>query len=309
MEVTGHGELSPPVRMLQAVFLPRPLLRRDLHRPFRLQPHVAGRSQRVGAAARRLAGLLPPPQPAHLAAVLRGAHPVDHPGGRTELARAAAWTRQSGGVRSAGTGLRHFAFSPRPQHRAPMGVPHHGPMWSVATEWQIYFIFALVLLPLYRRFGTVSTVVFAWGIGVLPLLLLPPAANLVQACPWFLGSFALGMAGAALSVGPASAARGRRRMPWGLASVVLFASLMAIITTGLIDRWSLPLVDFVVSLFAFTWINSLLQAETDGSRTRRPPSPAELASARIPGRVFPTASISCNSRSYASWSVSCRARP
>jgi peptidoglycan/LPS O-acetylase OafA/YrhL len=29
----------------------------------------------------------------------------------------------------------------------------NGPMWSVATEWQIYFVFALVLLPIQRKFG------------------------------------------------------------------------------------------------------------------------------------------------------------
>ena len=29
----------------------------------------------------------------------------------------------------------------------------NGPMWSVATEWQIYFLFPLLLLPLWRRVG------------------------------------------------------------------------------------------------------------------------------------------------------------
>lgn len=70
------------------------------------------------------------------------------------------------------------------------------PMWSVATEWQIYFIFALLLAPVYRRLGVVATVAMAVSVGLLPHLY---TSELDPACPWFLGLFALGIAAAHVS--------------------------------------------------------------------------------------------------------------
>jgi len=69
----------------------------------------------------------------------------------------------------------------------------NGPAWSVATEWQIYFLFPLVLLPLWRRFGPVVAVSAMVALGITIALLVPISAG---AHPWFLGLFAMG-AGAA----------------------------------------------------------------------------------------------------------------
>jgi peptidoglycan/LPS O-acetylase OafA/YrhL len=66
--------------------------------------------------------------------------------------------------------------------------------WSVATEWQIYFLFPLLLLPVWRRWGVGGAVGAAMAIGMTPHFLLPEARNLDWACPWFLGLFAMGMA-------------------------------------------------------------------------------------------------------------------
>lgn len=71
-----------------------------------------------------------------------------------------------------------------------------GPMWSVAWEWHIYFIFALVLLPVWRRLGVVWTTVFGVALGFLPLVLLPKQYNLNWTCPWYIGLFAFGMTAA-----------------------------------------------------------------------------------------------------------------
>ncbi len=46
------------------------------------------------------------------------------------------------------------------------------PMWSVATEWQIYFIFPLILLPVWRRFGLLASIITAYVISLLPIYLL-----------------------------------------------------------------------------------------------------------------------------------------
>ncbi|MCW3100849.1 MAG: acyltransferase [Chthonomonadaceae bacterium] len=75
----------------------------------------------------------------------------------------------------------------------------NGPFWSVATEWQIYFVFALVLLPLWRRFGNLTVLLVAFGLGILPPLIWRGWD--VWACYWFIGLFALGMAAATINFG------------------------------------------------------------------------------------------------------------
>ena len=70
------------------------------------------------------------------------------------------------------------------------------PMWSVGTEWDIYFVFALLLLPIMRRAGVLVALVAAFSIGLAPLYLLPTGYNLEWACPWYVGLFGLGMLGA-----------------------------------------------------------------------------------------------------------------
>lgn len=133
----------------------------------------------------------------------------------------------------------------------------NGPLWSVATEWQVYFVFALLVLPLWRRIGNAPTLVLWWLLGSLPFFLLPPDANFFWACPWFLGSFAFGMWGAVIGFSPSHRDSWlRTRMPWGALSLACFAALIALVATGRAASWSLPVVDFVVSLFAFSLINA-----------------------------------------------------
>ncbi len=73
----------------------------------------------------------------------------------------------------------------------------NSPFWSVATEAQIYLFFPAMLLPLWRRFGNIPPLIIAFAIGLAPKFLFHNALN--QACPWYLGLFALGMAGASIS--------------------------------------------------------------------------------------------------------------
>jgi peptidoglycan/LPS O-acetylase OafA/YrhL len=67
------------------------------------------------------------------------------------------------------------------------------PFWSVALEWQIYFIFALCLLPLWRTVGPAITVGIAWFAGSLPAYFGSPVDS-----TWYLGLFAFGMWAATL---------------------------------------------------------------------------------------------------------------
>ena len=63
-------------------------------------------------------------------------------------------------------------------------------------EWHIYFFLPFVLLPVWRRFGTAAMVLTAILIGLFPHFILHNQYD--YAAPWFLGCFALGMAGAVI---------------------------------------------------------------------------------------------------------------
>lgn len=66
-------------------------------------------------------------------------------------------------------------------------------MWSVSWEWQIYFIFAFLLLPIYRKFGDIITISVAFLIAIIPIIL--HFNQFRTTCSWYIGLFALGMFG------------------------------------------------------------------------------------------------------------------
>lgn len=71
------------------------------------------------------------------------------------------------------------------------------PLWSVATEWQIYFLFP-VFVGLWRRSGLLAAIAGGFAIGYAVAALAIPLKNpgLRELCPWFAGLFTLGMASA-----------------------------------------------------------------------------------------------------------------
>jgi peptidoglycan/LPS O-acetylase OafA/YrhL len=72
----------------------------------------------------------------------------------------------------------------------------NSPLWTIATEWQLYFVFPLVLLPLWRRAGAVVTIVAALAVSLGFVAIFDRGTG---AAPWFAGLFAMGMAAAARS--------------------------------------------------------------------------------------------------------------
>ncbi|MGI2907964.1 acyltransferase family protein [Tolypothrix sp. VBCCA 56010] len=93
------------------------------------------------------------------------------------------------------------------------------PLWTVATEWQLYFIFPLFLLPIWRRFGLTSVVIAAFLIGIAPLYLFNGLFE--TASPWFLGLFALGMAAADIGLSQKSKLIAiRNSLPWGVLTII-----------------------------------------------------------------------------------------
>lgn len=128
-----------------------------------------------------------------------------------------------------------------------------GPMWSVAAEWQIYILFGLILLPLWRRAGNAVTVsvAFLFGIGLLSLL--PADRNLYWTCPWYVGLFALGMWGASIAFArPGQRRRSwlRTRFPWYRISVVLAALLLGVaqFALPLFQRLPVPFLDTIIGI-------------------------------------------------------------
>jgi len=71
-----------------------------------------------------------------------------------------------------------------------------GPLWSVAVEWQIYFLMPLVLLPLWRR------VRVGWIVACLGVLTIAAVLSGIGdfVHPWFVLLFVLGMLAAKLTV-------------------------------------------------------------------------------------------------------------
>jgi len=107
----------------------------------------------------------------------------------------------------------------------------NAPMWSVALEWQIYFIFPLLLLPVWRYWGCLSMLAIALIIGLTPHYLFNGFMD--SSCPWFLALFGLGMIAADIgfSTKP-NLLKLQKSLPWGLLAII------SILLAGFI-RWKI----------------------------------------------------------------------
>ncbi len=122
------------------------------------------------------------------------------------------------------------------------------PMWTVATEWQIYFVFPLLLLPVWRKLGNIGAISCGLILG-LGFFLVTGRGH--SAAPWFLGLFAFGMAAAARerrhlsSPGSSSATREFDRAVFGrlafwLAAIFwVITALIAMNQLRFISTWGL----------------------------------------------------------------------
>jgi peptidoglycan/LPS O-acetylase OafA/YrhL len=94
--------------------------------------------------------------------------------------------------------------------------------WSVAVEWQIYFLFPVLVL-LWQRAGglrtALTTVLLTYVLG----LLAARNPTFVSSHPQFIGLFALGMLGASIAFAEGDLwPRLRARIPWKWMALVLF---------------------------------------------------------------------------------------
>lgn len=98
------------------------------------------------------------------------------------------------------------------------------PSWGVATMGWMYLLFALILLPVWRRMGSMPLILLAIAIGLLPHFLRHSGDD---ASPWFMGIFALGM-GAAELCRAKSAINPRKAFAWLIAALAILALLLGI---------------------------------------------------------------------------------
>lgn len=103
------------------------------------------------------------------------------------------------------------------------------PLWSVATEWQIYFLFPFLMLPVWRRFGIAALLagVFVFWMAIHLLF-----HARFDGAGLHLGSlFSFGMAGAIVGFSQKpSVISWRERVPWGLCTLVSFVALAGILS-------------------------------------------------------------------------------
>lgn len=124
----------------------------------------------------------------------------------------------------------------------------NGPLWSVATEWQIYFTFPILLL-LWRRYGLGIATAAAVLVGILPELILPHRFSFWWLHPWYLGLFGIGMAAAIVAFDQgATTARVKRAASNGWLVFGLVALVVAILAVSKPLHLSLTFTEVIVGL-------------------------------------------------------------
>ena len=93
------------------------------------------------------------------------------------------------------------------------------PAWSVAPEWQIYWLFPFALLPLARRFGVVLTMLLTVSLGLAIRFVFGRSYDFISYA--YAGLFALGMLGATINFSKAKWAKeALQHLPWGMLTVL-----------------------------------------------------------------------------------------
>jgi len=124
----------------------------------------------------------------------------------------------------------------------------NGPLWSVATEWQIYFTFPVLLL-LWRRYGLGAATAAAVVVGILPELVLPHRVSFWWLHPWYLGLFGIGMAAAIVAFDTRGTTEKVKRLVsngWIVSSLVLLVVALLALSKPL--NLSLTFTEVMVGL-------------------------------------------------------------
>ncbi|BCM93977.1 hypothetical protein IAD21_05872 [Abditibacteriota bacterium] len=146
------------------------------------------------------------------------------------------------------------------------------PLWSIATEWQIYFFFPLVFLPVWRKWNNGALIGVAAITGLTLTVLFP---SIALACPWFVFLFALGMLAAKWSLHPSPSLR---KIPWmtiALALTLLTYLALRFVPAvqwvwpdrhGRLGLFPLPDISFGVAMLCFLMHGTLATLEERPSK-------------------------------------------
>jgi peptidoglycan/LPS O-acetylase OafA/YrhL len=119
----------------------------------------------------------------------------------------------------------------------------NGPLWSIALECQIYVVFALLLVPLWRRYGLVVPLLAACAFGFTPHLL---HGYLDWSVPWLIVLFVFGVVAADLC-----ARRELPKLPWNWLALgfgaVTFAFLLGY-RDGVRPDWAAAGMDMLIGV-------------------------------------------------------------
>jgi peptidoglycan/LPS O-acetylase OafA/YrhL len=138
-----------------------------------------------------------------------------------------------------------------------------GMFWSIACEWQIYLLFAAVLLPLWRRAG-LPAMLAASTLAAVAITEAFARGWCEYLLPWMIPIFTLGTAAAAVVFGSTPSAAAMRRWPWGaiamLACVLMVAGVLLLDANApLVMPMTLPVRYYFVSP-RIRWIYDALAA-------------------------------------------------
>ncbi len=124
--------------------------------------------------------------------------------------------------------LSHFLLLHNLKPEWIHGINYNTPLWSVATEWQIYFFFPILLI-IWRRFTIIPVVATAFIVGFAPHYLLDKYFD--PAVPDFLALFALGMAAAEIGFSQkANQILLKERFPWKWLTIMAYLGVVTLST-------------------------------------------------------------------------------
>lgn len=105
-------------------------------------------------------------------------------------------------------------------------------LWSIACEWQIYLLFAVALVPLWRRAGLAALLAACAALAAV-LMMHCDGGACCYLVPSMIPAFGIGVAGAGVVFGTGARAAALRRWPWG--GITLGAWLVTCAGTALLD--------------------------------------------------------------------------
>jgi peptidoglycan/LPS O-acetylase OafA/YrhL len=115
-------------------------------------------------------------------------------------------------------------------------------LWTMATLWWSYVAFALLLWPVWKRYGITAAVGASFLLGLLPAALGALGLPTLHGHPHLIAAFGLGMGGAALLYSP-PAPRRMAGHKWLSAAVLL--AFLAFVGLKVVEQCAMPDHSFV----------------------------------------------------------------